>query len=103
MKTRKVDVAADSVVYSKLFEARQGRPCRGLGARVDRKDHGFHAFRQAEVVVAVARDLGDSPLAYVLLAGLARFLAAHSPTPRSVKQTVDNAIKLLQRGGALYG
>jgi hypothetical protein len=35
------------------------------------------------------------------LSSLSRWLGAHSPTPRSLHQTVDNAIRL-ERGDKLY-
>jgi nitrite reductase/ring-hydroxylating ferredoxin subunit len=101
IETRKVDEVADSVYAYICSRHAKGDLVRALVHASIVEDHGFHVFQQTEAAVAIARDLGGSPLAYVPLAGLARYLAAHSPTPRSVKQTVDNAIKL-QRGGALH-
>jgi len=66
-----------------------------------REDHGFHAMQAVEYGVSLSRALRGRAAAYVPLAAAARFLAAHSPTPRFVAQTVENAIKL-QRGEALH-
>ena len=51
-------------------------------------------FKQFE-----ARD-GTEAGRHVLI-GMARFLAAHSPTPRAVSQTYDTAVRL-QRGEEIY-
>jgi hypothetical protein len=66
-----------------------------------REDLSFHGFQQLEASIGLYRDLIGTEHAYLPLSGAARFLAAHSPTPQSVAQTVSNAI-MLQRGEALH-
>lgn len=66
-----------------------------------REDLNFHTVQHVDAALRLHRSLAGHPLQYVPLAGLARWLAAHGPTPRAVRQTVTNAIKL-QRGEALH-
>ena len=65
------------------------------------EDVGFHTIQHVEAAVRLYLSLRGRPNAYVPLAGLARWLAAHSPTPRAVRQTVVNAVRL-QRGEAIH-
>ena len=66
-----------------------------------REDLDFHTHQHLEAACRLFRSLQGHPLQYVPLAGLARWLSTHGPTPRAVRQTVANAIKL-QKGEALH-
>jgi len=65
------------------------------------EDSGFHSFQivDAGFKQFEARD-GTEAGRHVLI-GMARFLAAHSPTPRAVGQTYQTAVRL-QRGEEIY-
>jgi hypothetical protein len=66
-----------------------------------REDHGFHSWQQLEAAFSMHELLGEDRHAKRPLSSLARWLAAHSPTPRSMNQTVENAIRL-ERGDRLH-
>ena len=72
-----------------------------LGRMMLREDADFHSF---QIVDAAFRQYetrrGTEPGRHVLI-GLARFLAAHSPTPRAEGQTFQIALRL-QRGEEIY-
>ncbi len=74
-----------------------------LGHALFREDAGFHAYQTFEAgwrLYTVLRE--RRPLAARrTLVGVARFLAAHSPTPRALRQTVTIAQRLA-RGEELY-
>ncbi len=65
------------------------------------EDHGFHSWQQLEAAFSFHELLQGDAHASRPLSSLARWLAAHSPTPGSMRQTVDNAIRL-ERGDKLY-
>jgi nitrite reductase/ring-hydroxylating ferredoxin subunit len=73
-----------------------------LGRALLAEDAGFHWFQTVE---AAARQAGAWPArseeSALLLAGAARFLAAHTPTRRELPQVVRIAQRL-RRGEALY-
>ncbi len=75
-----------------------------------REDAGFHSFQMLEAGVRQWREWGDSGNSgdssdaaegNVALVAVARWLAAHSPTPRAQLQTADVA-RRLARGQDLY-
>jgi len=72
-----------------------------LGHAMLREDAGFHAFQIVDAALTQyqARH-GTEPGRHVLI-GMARFLAAHAPTPRAVGQTYHIALRL-HRGEELY-
>jgi hypothetical protein len=74
-----------------------------LGHALFREDAGFHAYQTFEAGWRLYTALrARRPLAARrTLVGVARFLAAHSPTPRALRQTVTIAQRLA-RGEALY-
>jgi nitrite reductase/ring-hydroxylating ferredoxin subunit len=74
---------------------------KALALAAWREDHGFHSWQQLEAAFSLHELLGADPHAGRPLSSLARWLAAHSPTPGSMRQTVDNAIRL-ERGDKLY-
>jgi hypothetical protein len=72
-----------------------------LGQVMLREDSEFHSF---QIVDAAFKQfdarLGSESGRHVLI-GMARFLAAHSPTPRAVGQTYQIALRL-HRGEEIY-
>jgi nitrite reductase/ring-hydroxylating ferredoxin subunit len=94
---------AGAVVYGFLHAggSRAG-VIRSLGSALLREDAGFHWFQTYEAAVrqATAWPEGSEESALVL-AGCARFLAAHTPTRRELAQVVRIATRL-RRGEALY-
>ena len=75
---------------------------QALGSALLNEDADFHWYQTYEAAVrqAAAWPAGSEPLA-LILAGTARFLAAHTPTRRELAQVVRIAGRL-RRGEALY-
>ncbi len=73
-----------------------------LGGALLREDAEFHWFQMYEAAVrqSVAWPEGSEPVS-LILAGTARFLAAHTPTRRELPQVVRIAARL-RRGEPLY-
>jgi nitrite reductase/ring-hydroxylating ferredoxin subunit len=74
-----------------------------LGSLLLREDGEFHSYQMLEAGVALANELApdDPPAAHRVLVAVARYLAAHAPTSRSLLQTATIA-RRLQRGDDLY-
>lgn len=75
-----------------------------LGSAVLREDSSFHDFQMLEEGVRLALDLaaaGHSDASYQTLVAIARWQAAHAPTPRATTQTYTIA-RRLHRGEAVY-
>jgi nitrite reductase/ring-hydroxylating ferredoxin subunit len=94
---------AGAIVYSWVRGG--GDPARAMaaiGAALVAEDAGFHWFQTVEAATrqAGAWPSGSEPQA-LLLAGAARFLAAHTPTRRELPQVVRIAIRL-RRGDNLF-
>jgi nitrite reductase/ring-hydroxylating ferredoxin subunit len=66
-----------------------------------REDAGFHAYQMLEAGVRQFREWGVGDQGRHILIAVARYLAAHSPTERSLLQTADIARRLM-RGGELH-
>jgi len=66
-----------------------------------REDAGFHTFQMLEAGVRQWREWGDTLEGRRILVAVARWLAAHSPTPRAQLQTADVA-RRLARGQNVY-
>ena len=66
-----------------------------------REDSTFHHFQIVEAALKQYEDRKGSDSARHVLVGLARFLAAHYPTPRAVNQTYGIAVRL-QRGDEIF-
>jgi hypothetical protein len=66
-----------------------------------REDAGFHTFQMLEAGVRQWREWGDTPEGRRILVAVARWLAAHAPTPRAQLQTADVA-RRLARGQNVY-
>jgi hypothetical protein len=73
-----------------------------LGHSLIAEDAGFHWFQTYEAAVQQSSAWpAASEESALILAGAARFLAAHTPTRRELAQVVRIAIRL-RRGEALY-
>jgi hypothetical protein len=94
---------AGAIVYGWLRSGGDaGSVVRALGSALLAEDAEFHWFQTYEAAVrqAGAWPVGSEQAALVL-AGTARFLAAHTPTRRELAQVVRIAARL-RRGEALY-
>lgn len=78
---------------------------------VVREDSEFHTFQLIEATIKTIESLQEicgsedesvTELERLILIGATRYIAAHSPTDRSLPQTISIAQRL-QRGEALYG
>jgi hypothetical protein len=82
-----------------------GHPADGLIATLAhvllREDAGFHAYQMLEAGVRQFHEWGNRDEGRHILIAVARYLAAHSPTERSLLQTADIARRLM-RGGELH-
>jgi nitrite reductase/ring-hydroxylating ferredoxin subunit len=72
-----------------------------LGEALLREDAGFHSYQMLEAGVRQFREWGPSDPGRHVLIGVTRYLAAHSPTMRSIAQTARTAEKLM-RGGHVH-
>jgi hypothetical protein len=66
-----------------------------------REDAGFHAYQMLEAGVRQFREWGNGDQGRHILIAVARYLAAHFPTQRTLLQTADIARRLM-RGGELH-
>ena len=78
-----------------------GRLLAALGAGLVREDRDFHTIQCVEAAVRRYGDLRGSQAGTHVLVAAARYLAAHAPTMRAERQTLDIA-RRLQRGERLY-
>jgi nitrite reductase/ring-hydroxylating ferredoxin subunit len=72
-----------------------------LGHAMLREDTGFHAFQIVDAAFKQYQARRGSAAGRHVLIGMARYLAAHAPTPRAVGQTYHIALRL-HRGEELY-
>jgi nitrite reductase/ring-hydroxylating ferredoxin subunit len=94
---------AGAIVYGWLRDGGEvGAVLEALGSALLNEDADFHWYQTYEAAVrqAAAWPAGSEPVA-LILAGTARFLAAHTPTRRELSQVVRIAARL-RRGEALY-
>jgi hypothetical protein len=94
---------AGAIVYGWLHAGgEQASVIAALGAALLAEDAEFHWYQTYEAAVCQvgAWPVGSEPAA-LILAGAARFLAAHTPTRRELAQVVRIATRL-RRGEALY-
>ncbi len=89
------------LVANLLAENRHDDVVRLLGHALLREDASFHEFQIYEAGLRQFQRFEGKPAGDHILLGVTRFLAAHSPTVRSVGQTFDIAARL-QRGEALH-
>lgn len=90
---------AGALVDAVLSRGEDAALIRALGHAVLREDAGFHNYQTFEAGVRQYEALKAArPLAARrTLVGVARYLAAHAPTPRALRQTYTIAVRL-QRG-----
>jgi hypothetical protein len=94
---------AGAIVYGWLRDGGEvGAVLEALGSALLNEDADFHWYQTYEAAVrqAAAWPAGSEPVA-LILAGTARFLAAHTPTRRELAQVVRIAARL-RRGEVLY-
>jgi nitrite reductase/ring-hydroxylating ferredoxin subunit len=98
----KVDEAG-AIVYRHLMDGGdRGVAIAALGRALLTEDAEFHWFQTYEAAVRQCRAWpAGSEEAALILAGMARFLAAHTPTRRELSQVVRIATRL-GRGEALF-
>ena len=82
-----------------------GEPAEALlatmGRMMLREDAGFHSFQTVDAAFRQFEQREGTESGRHVMVGLARFLAAHSPTPRAEGQTFQIALRL-QRGEEIY-
>jgi len=78
-----------------------GRVLETLGHLMLREDSGFHSFQLIDAGFQQYRVRQGTESGRHVLIAVARFLAAHAPTPRAVGQTYQIALRL-HRGEELY-
>jgi ABC-type transporter Mla subunit MlaD len=64
-----------------------------LGHAVVREDANFHTFQMLEAALQQINELDDERATMTLVAA-ARYLAAHAPTARALRQTATLALRL---------
>jgi hypothetical protein len=72
-----------------------------LGHALFREDVGFHMVQNLQAAVRQHFAWEGDPEASTILIAAARYLAAHSPTPRARHQTAQVARRLM-RGSAVH-
>jgi hypothetical protein len=72
-----------------------------LGHAMLREDAGFHAFQIVDAAFKQYQARRGTDAGRHVLIGMARYLAAHAPTPRATGQTYHIALRL-HRGEALH-
>jgi hypothetical protein len=72
-----------------------------IGRGMLREDAGFHSFQLVDAGFNQYQGRREAESGRHVLIAMARFLAAHSPTPRAVGQTYQMALRL-HRGEELY-
>jgi hypothetical protein len=98
---QQVEEAAQLVTTYLASGADPGRLLATLGHAMLREDAGFHAFQIVDAAFRQYQARHDTAARRHVLIGMARFLAAHAPTPRAVGQTFHIALRL-HRGEELY-
>jgi nitrite reductase/ring-hydroxylating ferredoxin subunit len=79
----------------------EARLLAALGAGLVREDRDFHTIQCVEAAFRRYADLRGTEAGTHVLVAAARYLAAHAPTMRAERQTLDIA-RRLQRGERLY-
>lgn len=92
---RQVDAAARLVARYLLLDHPPQPLIVTLARALLREDAGFHAYQLLEAGVRQFQEWGSQPAGRQILVGVARYLAAHSPTERARYQTAEIARRLL--------
>ena len=100
-RRQQVDEAAAIVASFIASGGRQRDLIQALGAALVRENRNFHTIQCVEAAVRQHQLLAETPEATLPLIAAARYLAAHSTTTRSQRQTFDIA-RRLHRGETLY-
>jgi hypothetical protein len=100
-RQRQVDLAARLVARHLTLGHSPQALIATLAHAMLREDAGFHAYQMLEAGVRQVTEWGDTDESRHILIGVARYLAAHSPTERATLQTADIARRLM-RGGELH-
>lgn len=103
-REQQVNRAGDAVFRYLIHGHDDGPLLAMLGHLLLREDGEFHSYQMLEAGFCqyhLLRDQGRLAEARHVLIAVARYLAAHSPTPRAMLQTARNAIRLA-RGEMLY-
>ena len=100
---RQQQVNESGTLASAVLTARQSDAelLSALGQGLLREDADFHTFQCIEGAFRQYAALRGTDWGRHVLVAAARYLAAHAPTPRSMGQTFQIALRL-QRGEALY-
>ena len=100
-RQQQVDIAARIVARHLTLGHSSQALIAALGRALLREDAGFHMMQNVQAAVhQYLAWQGDTEAAPILIAA-ARYLAAHSPTPRARRQTADVARRLM-RGGSVH-
>jgi hypothetical protein len=100
-RQRQVDAAGRLVARHLMLGHPPNALVAALAEGLLREDAVFHAYQMLEAGVRQFGEWGNTDPGRHILIGVARYLAAHSPTERAVFQTADIAERLL-RGGELH-
>ena len=100
-RQRQVDLAARLVARHLALGHSPQALIATLARGVLREDAGFHAYQMLEAGVRQFMEWGSTDEGRNILIGVARYLAAHSPTERAALQTAGIARRLM-RGGELH-
>jgi hypothetical protein len=100
-RQQQVDAAARLVARHFLLRYPPEALIATLSHALLREDAGFHAYQMLDAGVHQFREWGDSDPGRHILIAVTRYLAAHWPTQRSIRQTADIATRLM-RGGELH-
>jgi hypothetical protein len=100
-RQQQVNEAAALVASYLAAGGEDGQLLAALGAGLLREDRDFHTIQCVEAAARQYRDLRGTDAGTHVLIAAARYLAAHAPTVRAQRQTLDIA-RRLQRGEHLY-
>jgi nitrite reductase/ring-hydroxylating ferredoxin subunit len=100
-RQRQIDAAGRLVARHLMLGHPPNALIAALAEGLLREDAGFHAYQMLEAGVRQFGEWGNTDEGRNILIGVARYLAAHSPTERAAFQTADVAQRLL-RGGELH-
>jgi nitrite reductase/ring-hydroxylating ferredoxin subunit len=100
-RQHQIDAAANLVVRHLTLGHPPNLIISALAHALLREDASFHAFQMFDAGVRQFGEWGNTEPGRHILVAVARYLAAHSPTERSWRQTADIAARL-SRGDQLY-
>src|ERR671931_49970 len=100
-RQQRVNEAGALVASYLAADGDDARLLAALGACLVREDRDFHTIQCVEAAFRRYADLRGTDAGTHVLVAAARYLAAHAPTMRAERQTLDIA-RRLQRGERLY-